>query len=174
MAAERFPSKARLSSVVAYRVARVNAETVRLLSLLCEANGFKFNVWKVFSAIGSYEPISAVEISRHTTIDKAMVSRVIRQLLDRKYIERKLDDHDARLVNIQLTKAGRAAYVRTANAIDDLQKRLLADVSAGKVNEFIELLDMLEQRTKDEIETAQAAGGYGMGGNTEEASSSAT
>jgi DNA-binding MarR family transcriptional regulator len=158
MAAERSPSKARLSGVVAYRIARANAEMVRLLTLLCEANGFKFNVWKVFSAIGSYEPISAVEISRHTTIDKAMVSRVIRQLLDRKLIERSLDENDARSVRIQLTEAGKAAYIRTANGIDDLQKRLLANVPADKVNELIDLLDMLEKRTKDVIEAAQTDG----------------
>lgn len=140
--------KTRLAGGLAYRVARMHSEMVKVLSRLCEDNGFTLNVWRVFSAIGSFEPISAIEICRLTTIDKAMVSRVIKQLADQNLIERRILNTDARLVENYLSDSGRKKYTKVAKEIDKLQNDLMAGIDEQTAKEFIAMLELLEGRTR--------------------------
>ncbi|KGD95719.1 hypothetical protein JL39_19875 [Rhizobium sp. YS-1r] len=155
MTDERPDSARKLSKVVPYRLARSNAEMVKLLSLLCEVHGFKLNIWRVMSAIGSYQPISPMEIGRHTTIDKAMVSRAIRELVDRGLIDRRSDERDARWAQIEFTPAGTAVYNSMVAEIDALEKHLFGDFPAEKINEFMDMLGLVERRVRRARETVE-------------------
>ncbi|MFB9953443.1 MarR family winged helix-turn-helix transcriptional regulator [Rhizobium puerariae] len=162
MTDERPVSTRKLSKVVPYRLARSNAEMVKLVSLLCEANGFKLNIWRVLSAIGSYQPISAMEICRHTTIDKAMVSRALRELVDRGLVDRRTDERDARWAQIGLTTEGAVVHARMAADMDALQKRLVGDLPAGKLDEFMDMLGLVERRTRQVREAVELGGEAGL------------
>ncbi|MGK9053461.1 MarR family winged helix-turn-helix transcriptional regulator [Neorhizobium petrolearium] len=148
MTDEQPSSPRKLSKIVPYRLARSNAEMVKLISLLCEINGFKLNIWRVMSAVGSYQPISPMEIGRHTTIDKAMVSRAIRELVDRGLADRRSDERDARWAQVELTPEGTAVYGKMVAAIDALEKHLFRDLPAGKVEEFMDMLGLVERRVR--------------------------
>ncbi len=131
-----------------YRLARGNSEMVKLVSLLCEANGFKLNIWRVMSAIGSYKSISPMEIGKLTTIDKAMVSRAIRELVDRGLIDRRADARDARWAQIELTAQGTAVFEKMAVGIDALEKHMFGDLPPEKTEAFMEMLELIERRAK--------------------------
>lgn len=148
MTEDRPTSPRKLSKVVPYRLARSNSEMVKLVSLLCEANGFKLNIWRVMSAIGTYKSISPMEIGKLTTIDKAMVSRAIRELVDRGLIDRRADARDARWAQIELTAAGTAVFEKMAAGIDALEKHMFGDLPPEKTAAFMEMLELIERRAR--------------------------
>jgi DNA-binding MarR family transcriptional regulator len=162
MTDERPPSTRKLSKVVPYRLARSNAEMVKLVSLLCEANGFKLNIWRVMSAIGTYKLISPMEIGKLTTIDKAMVSRAIRELVDRGLIDRRADARDARWAQIELTAEGTAVYEKMVAGIDALEKHLFGDLPPEKTEAFMDMLELIERRAKSARETVEIGGKAGF------------
>jgi len=152
----------KLSSVVPYRMARSNAEMVKLVSLLCEANGFTLNLWRVMSAIGSFRSISPMEIGKLTTIDKAMVSRAIRDLVERGLIIRRTDERDARWAQIELTKEGAIVFDRMVAGIDMLERHLFDGIPPEKMDAFMEMLGFVERRAKAARELVEANGKAGF------------
>ncbi len=162
MTEERRASTRKLSEVVPYRLARSNAEMMKLVSLLCEANGFKLNIWRVVSAIGTYRSISPMEIGKLTTIDKAMVSRAIRELVDRDLIDRRADARDARWAQIQLTAAGTAVYEKMVADIDALEKHMFGDLPPEKTAAFMEMLELIERRARLAREMVELNGKAGL------------
>lgn len=162
MTEERPASDRKLSSVVPYRLARSNAEMVKLVTMLCEANGFTLNIWRVMSAVGSYRSISPMEIGKLTTIDKAMVSRAIRELVDRGLTSRRTDARDARWAQIELTVEGLKVFERMAAGITALENHLFGDLPAGKLDEFMEILGMIERRARVAREMVEVNGKAGL------------
>ncbi|WP_162183325.1 MarR family winged helix-turn-helix transcriptional regulator [Neorhizobium vignae] len=135
---------------------------MKLVSLLCEANGFKLNIWRVVSAIGTYRSISPMEIGKLTTIDKAMVSRAIRELVDRDLIDRRADARDARWAQIQLTAAGTAVYEKMVADIDALEKHMFGDLPPEKTAAFMEMLELIERRARLAREMVELNGKAGL------------
>ncbi|EUC01088.1 transcriptional regulator, MarR family [Rhizobium sp. CF080] len=162
MTEERPTSPRKLSKVVPYRLARSNAEMVKLVSLLCEANGFKLNIWRVMSAIGTYKSISPMEIGKLTTIDKAMVSRAIRELVDRGLIDRRADARDARWAQIELTASGTAVFEKMAASIDALEKHMFGDLPPEKTEAFMEMLELIERRARSARDIVELNGKAGF------------
>lgn len=152
----------KLSSVVPYRMARSNAEMVKLVSLLCETNGFTLNLWRVLSSIGSFHSISPMEIGKLTTIDKAMVSRAIRDLVERGLIIRRADERDARWAQIELTEEGTVVFDRMVAGIDALEKHLFGEISPEKMDAFMDMLSFVERRAKAARELVEATGQAGF------------
>jgi len=152
----------KLASVVPYRMARSNAEMVKLVSLLCEANGFTLNLWRVMSAIGSFRAISPMEIGKLTTIDKAMVSRAIRDLVERGLIIRRTDERDARWAQIELTEEGIEVFERMVGGIDAMEKHLFDEIAPEKMDAFMDMLAFVERRAKTARELVETNGNTGF------------
>ena len=143
------PRPNRLPTVLPYKVARLHAQYTRLLTRVSEENGLTLQQWKVFSALGSFEPIAASEVCRWLTTDKAIVSRVVRQLLERKLVKRRLHARDARLVEILLTQSGKALYAKMAAALDSVEAELLMDSDSSEIQSFHSILERLEARLSE-------------------------
>ncbi|WP_117194540.1 MarR family winged helix-turn-helix transcriptional regulator [Rhizobium terrae] len=152
----------KLSSVVPYRMARSNAEMVKLVALLCEENGFTLNIWRVMSAIGTYRSISPMEIGKLTTIDKAMISRAIRELVDRGLVTRRADQRDARWAQIELTVEGSAIFDRMVAGIDALEKHIFGELPPEKIEAFMDMLGFVERRARTAREMVEANGKAGF------------
>jgi DNA-binding MarR family transcriptional regulator len=161
----------KLSNVLPYRMARSNAEMAKLVSLLCERNGFTLNLWRVMSAIGSFRSISPMEIGKLTTIDKAMVSLAIRELVNRGLIIRRPDERDARWAQIELTQEGTVVFDRTVAGIDALEKHIFGELAPEKLAAFLDMLEFVERRAQAAREKAETDSGAGFtlifGGNAE-------
>lgn len=138
-----------LFDVIPYRIARLNAEMVKVLTAFCEANGLSFQQWRVLSLIGNFGSIAATEICKWTTNDKALVSRVISQLDASGLIERRADVDDGRRLLVLLTPAGEEVYARIGGLMDANENRILGGMSAGEIDSLLAVLHRLEDRTKD-------------------------
>lgn len=142
-----------LFEVIPYRIARLNAEMVKLLSHFCETNGVSFQQWRVLSLIGNFGAVAATEICKWTTSDKALVSRVIGQLHRMGLIERRPDAADARKLMILLTPAGEELYAKVGGLMDDNEEKLLAGMSDAQAEQLVSVMRLLEERTIEHLET---------------------
>lgn len=147
----------RLSDVVPYRVARLNAEMVKVLTRFCEAHGLTFHQWRVLSLIGDFGFVVAADVCKWTTNDKAVVSRVIRQLLDRGLIRRRRDLKDGRKMVIALEPAGEELYATVGKLMDGHEERILTGLGERKIQELVATLRLLEQRTREVLDEMERA-----------------
>ncbi|KLN59758.1 hypothetical protein WH96_15325 [Kiloniella spongiae] len=71
-----------------------------------KSKGLTVYQWRVMVVLGNSQPLSASEVVDYSSLDKVQVSRAIKGLLEREFIERHVDEIDKRKVNLLLTEKG--------------------------------------------------------------------
>ncbi|WP_419904101.1 MarR family winged helix-turn-helix transcriptional regulator [Kiloniella sp.] len=71
-----------------------------------KTHGLTVYQWRVMVVLGNKQPLSASEVVEYSSLDKVQVSRAIKGLLNRDFIERRVDSVDKRKVNLLLTEEG--------------------------------------------------------------------
>jgi DNA-binding MarR family transcriptional regulator len=67
--------------------------------------------WRVLFHLGIYGRMTAKEIGQRSKMHKTKISRAVQRLAQRRYLTRTQDEHDRRLEHLDLTPAGRTAYL---------------------------------------------------------------
>ena len=91
-------------SVLADHVARRVSEVVQRVS------GLKLSQWRVIAAVADQPGRTASDVVDITPMDKVIVSRAVRSLVDGGLIRREASKSDGRLSHLHLTPEGEAAY----------------------------------------------------------------
>ena len=66
--------------------------------------------WRIVAILGNYQTCTATEIVDYTAMDKVAISRGVKKLIKRGFIERSEDADDRRRQNLSLTKVGQEVY----------------------------------------------------------------
>lgn len=98
--------------------------------------GLSIPEWRVMAVLGRFGRLPAREISVRTAMDKVKVSRAVRQLAARGFLERAADAADARLQWLALSPAARDVH----SAILPMARALEAEVTEGLGAEELALL----------------------------------
>ena len=77
-------------------------------------------------------PMSHGQLAQRLRLEKSTVSRIVRQLEKRQWIERDTARHDRRVVFVRLTKRGKAATRELAQARRGKFSRLLTNIPSGQ------------------------------------------
>jgi DNA-binding MarR family transcriptional regulator len=110
--------------------------------------------WKVLSVLAAFGPMAARDIGRRVTLDKAAISRAVRQLRDLRLADYRSHAVDGRSVEVVLTAKGRRTY-RAMNAeMMKLQSRLFAGLGREQERAFFAVADKLLARLRTETSTA--------------------
>jgi len=117
-------------SVAANRVSRRFAERYGA------AFGLSIPEWRVMAVLGRFGRLPAREITARTAMDKVKVSRAVRQLEARGFLDRAADAADARLHWLELSPAGQGVHA----AILPMARALEAEVLEGLAAEEAALL----------------------------------
>jgi DNA-binding MarR family transcriptional regulator len=88
-------------------------------------------------------PMSHGQLAHRLQLEKSTVSRIVRQLERRRWIERDTGSHDRRVVFVRLTKRGKAATRDLAQARRGKFSRLLANIPPAKRTAVIKSLSTL-------------------------------
>jgi DNA-binding MarR family transcriptional regulator len=97
-----------LEDNVGVRVVRIAEVFQRLAKQRVEARwGLRSTDLRILNILDGAESIAISEIARRTHVDKAWVSRSLRQLIDKGLVERHADAADSRVVLAVLTRKGR-------------------------------------------------------------------
>lgn len=115
----------------------------RMSVIVREAGGLSLTQWRVLAAVAEQPGRSANEIVAVTPMDKAIVSRAVKRLLDMALIVRRASRSDGRLSHIHLTAKGRRIYERLADQARGLERDLFSALSADERDAAADLLARL-------------------------------
>ncbi|MBS0192716.1 MAG: winged helix-turn-helix transcriptional regulator [Proteobacteria bacterium] len=107
--------------------------------------------WRILAVLGRYPELSASEVAERTAMDKVAVSRAVARLLHDGRLKRRIHGNDRRRSVLTLSAKGYRIYDEVAPLALQLERDLLASLSADERHMLTRILDRL-----DEAETARA------------------
>jgi DNA-binding MarR family transcriptional regulator len=107
--------------------------------------------WRVMIDLGRYKQTTAAEIASRWAMDKMNVSRAIRRLESRGWIERHIDEVDRRSYRLILTAEGRSNYQTLMPAAESRYREITSILTRDELASFTEMLSRLIENI-DELE----------------------
>lgn len=148
----RLSGELALSDNLSYRLSILNFLMGRETEKIYVAQGLTMHQWKVLSILNSRAPMPATDIARWVTLDKASISRAVKQLLALDLASRALHPQDARSVEVSLTPKGVRLYRRITARTAALQQRLLGRLPSAHVGILFACIDEIENRLREDSE----------------------
>jgi DNA-binding MarR family transcriptional regulator len=99
--------------------------------------------WKVLSVLVAFGPMAPVDVGRHVTLDKAAISRAVRQLSDLGLTTYRDRVDDARSVELLVTAKGRRTYAAMNEEMAELQRRAFAGINREAEQSFFAAAETL-------------------------------
>lgn len=138
---EHAPHIDALIRLVSVRIVRLSELILRIGTVTFkERFGVKPTDLRILVMLGAYQPISVNEVSRRTHIDKAWISRSLRDLLRRKLIKRTAHPSDSRASLLSLTRKGETLLREIAPVAEEYQRQLLQGQRPRDVERVLDLL----------------------------------
>lgn len=132
------------NSALTHRLEVLVNEAIRLNDpLFVESMGCTIREYRVLRMIDEHGGIAFKEITRITGLDRSLVSRQIRTLLNRELIYRVNSKKDARRFGLFATEAGKAACNRGRQLSAEAEKNLFQPLQAGELEQLNSLLNKL-------------------------------
>lgn len=107
-----------------------------------------FIQWLVLIKLREGTAITASSLCRQMRHDNGALTRLLDQLEDKGFIERKRSESDRRVVNLELTAAGRRKVAELLPLIVDTLNNVLGDFSKAEFAELVRLLNKLMENLK--------------------------
>ena len=95
--------------------------------------------------LAAFGPVRHGELAARLQLEKSTVSRLVRQMEARRWIQRNSDRQDGRAVLIRLTRQGRETATQLAQARQEKFARILAAISEDKRSMVVEAISILER-----------------------------
>ena len=127
------------------------AATLRYRRLL----GLPGGEWAVVAELGVLAPRSLKDLSSALGLDKTQLSRTVSSLVDRGFVERKINPANNREVQISLTHDGTKTYRRLLAAGLAANDVLLAGFSDREISSLIGKIDELTTRARHTLRSEQ-------------------
>lgn len=128
----------RLLSVRLVRLAELISRSAQLA--LEERFDVKNTELRILVMLGGYAPMSVNELGRRTHIDKAWISRSLRQLIRRGLVNKAPHPTDTRATLISLTRSGRALLRTLAPVALARQSQFLSGLRKSQVDALVDTL----------------------------------
>jgi len=104
-------------TVLADRISRRTARVVK------EEAGLNLSQWRVLAAIAEKPGRTSVDVVTITPMDKGIVSRATKALLDMKLVVRKASQEDGRVSHLYVTAKGKSLYQTLIPRVEAVLKR---------------------------------------------------
>ena len=147
--------KARTS--VGYLVKRAQAAMLDGIEPAFTAHGFTFMQWVVLIYLRDGIALNARDICAEFRYDSGALTRVIDQLEERGFIERRRSKGDRRAVELSLTPSGRALVQSLVPVVVDRLNLALSDFTRAEVQELTRLLNKLIVGVQSAASTGETA-----------------
>ncbi len=136
---------AQISGFLTYRISRLHGKLNGQASRILEKSvGITLNQWRMMAFIGSAENLTASELISHTSMDKGMVSRNVKSLIEMGLVASLRDEGDRRVHFLALSPAGREIYDAALPRMRRRQADLKKDISEQDMETFFRVMAMLE------------------------------
>ncbi len=139
-----------LSQFLTYRISRLhgklNAQASRILS---GSVGLTLNQWRMVAFIGGGEKITASELINYTAMDKGLVSRNVKSLIETGVVLSTPHDIDHRVHVLSLSPAGKEIFDAALPIMRRRQARLKRDISDQDLATFHRVMEVLEDAAEE-------------------------
>ncbi|MFC6487249.1 MarR family winged helix-turn-helix transcriptional regulator [Nitratireductor sp. GCM10026969] len=110
-----------------------------------ERYGMLRTEWRVLFHLGRYGELSAKEISERARIHKTKVSRAVRALEEKRFLERSVSELDRRVERLVLRAPGREAFAYLSKAASDYEAHLQDRLGTEDARRLREILKRLAE-----------------------------
>lgn len=101
--------------------------------------------WRVLFNVGQYGPLSAVEVSKRSNLEKTKISRAVQRLNTRGWIRRIYLESDRRRHELELTQDGLKVFKELSKLAASFNEEIERAVGKDNTLGLIEDLKALEQ-----------------------------
>ncbi|TDU26906.1 MarR family transcriptional regulator [Panacagrimonas perspica] len=147
--------KARTS--VGYLVKRAQTAMVNGIEPAFAEHGFNLMQWIVLIYLRDGIALNAKDICAEFQYNSGALTRVIDQLEERGYIERRRSRNDRRSVELHLTDSGRELVKSLVPVVVDRLNQALSDFTRAEVSELTRLLNKLIAGSQSMASAGEAA-----------------
>jgi len=144
------PQLVQLSNFVTYRISRVHQKlNVQASKILHDSVGLTLTQWRVLAFIGGAGEATASELVRYTAMDKGLVSRNAKMLIESGLVASSHHRNDSRIHLLRLTAAGQGVFETALPRMRIRQAKLTESVSAQDMATFRRVLETLEVASEE-------------------------
>lgn len=150
------PSKAKpvlqLSRFLPYRLSTLS-NTVSEMVAQTYKDKFALSVteWRIIAVLGESPGTSADEVSLKTQIEKSIISRALKKLLERHIVLREVDGRDRRRQRLRLSQIGEDVYQQIVPELYQYEAALLECFSEAERQQFNSLMERLHEHAKTQM-----------------------
>ena len=120
----------------------------REMNQVCQRFGLKQQQFNVLNEIIWNGPISQKELGETLLFEKSNVSKIVKILLEKKWIRVAVDTHDRRLTLLTETPEGFAVWKESMQAFNESSSELISVLSENEQVTAIRLLNKLQNAFK--------------------------
>ena len=120
----------------------------REMNQVCQRFGLKQQQFNVLNEIVWHGPISQKELGETLLFEKSNVSKIVKILFEKKWIQVAVATHDRRLTLLTETPEGFAVWKESMQAFNHSSSKLISILSENEQVNAIRLLNKLEKAFK--------------------------
>ncbi len=135
-----------LDQMISFRVSRLQSKlNAQAIKILKEHADLTPTQWRVLVMLETLGECTSSEIARTTQLDKGLLSRTIKGMMQHRLIKGQPSKANKRHMLLRLTDAGRDAYERARPYMQERHELLLDNLSARERRTMFDLFDKLEE-----------------------------
>ena len=139
-----------LGQFLPYRVSKLHAKlNTQATKILRESVGISQNQWRMIAFIGSARTITASELVTDSAMDKGLVSRKVKSLIEAGLVTSSTHEKDSRVHVLNLTPAGRGVYNTALPIMRRRQIHLQKTLRDVDIETFRRVIDALEVASEE-------------------------
>jgi len=154
MSALRDP--AGLEDLLLYRLSRLLSVGGSMVIRLCEGRfGITRREWRVIARLAQEQELLSSELAERIQLDRARTSRAVTSLVAKKLVRRRVGTADKRQARVALTEQGRALHDALFPLVCDINRGLLAPLSAAEARQLEAMLRRLQGQAEVMVAAAE-------------------
>lgn len=121
----------------------------RVSATIAEAYADKFALsvtqWRIMAVLGEASGLSADTVSQRTQVEKSLISRAVKSLIERNLVRRETNANDARMHSLRLSKLGEEIYQQIVPLSKQIEAELFGCLSTQERQQFEQLIDKVHR-----------------------------
>ena len=138
--AETKPGAARRNASLLYSIKRVELVVRAHLEELLKPSGITALQYTALTVLEQHDGLPAAQLARRSFVTAQSTADMVRTLEQRGWVVRERNPENRRELQIRLTEAGRALLAEHADAVLELEQRMVGTLSERQIAQFRSVL----------------------------------
>ncbi len=126
-------------------------------NMLTGISEIEFKTMSAISRISKSGDVKVSDIARYLELSAPAVSRTMKALEEKEYIERQTDKQDRRNTFVKLTKKGEEQQKAWMKSFEEFSEAIFARLGDEKSNQLLEDLEAFVKASKEEMKAREEA-----------------